>query len=112
MMRMLISPRKGATVKAISVDDLIERRRRRRKVFGISLVGLVLCGLALVSHADPPDGPPPGAKGVCCLGGGVVPAFQVTRDECLAISESAIWIQGNFKPTDDECPCDILPGGD
>lgn len=57
------------------------------------------------SGADP--GEPTGAY---CMGpAGVI--FDITEADARDIG-GGIWIQGDFLPTDDVSPCDLLPGGD
>lgn len=81
-------------------------RRMGRIVAGMVLAGVFLFAIALVAQADPPE-----PTGACCLGRGVV-LYAVTQADCQVNDSGYIWIQGNFDPTADVTPCDLMPGGD
>lgn len=93
----------------MTLTDPADDVRAHRVIAGIVGLGILILGV-MAAHGDPPP-PPVGATGACCSGLGEV-AYAVTQAECTEISASAIWVRGEFDPTDDETPCDLLPGGD
>ena len=83
----------------------------KRSVTVVATAAVFLAGIALVS-AKPPAPDPPAPTGACCRGPKLGVLYDITQYDCQVLASSYIWIRGNFDPTDDETPCDLLPGGD
>ena len=74
----------------------------------LALVLMALPASTVTAVDDPP--PPVGSLGACCLGEGLVQ--KLTYAECMTVNPDGIWILGDYDPTQDRSPCDLLPGGD
>lgn len=109
-MQQLISPENEARITDCRAAYGSWLRSERAIALAVCL-GIMMLAAAVVRG----DGPPPAPTGVCCLGGGMAPIFDITEADCRLQADPGStlpWIEGDFDPTTDKTPCDMLPGGD